>query len=76
MVTSATHQAIPVGRPRRANGTFLPSDERYLNRELSWLAFNARVMHEATDGRVPSPAGLAQDRAAIRRLGRSSRSPC
>src|SRR3954467_9195414 len=25
----------------------------YLNRELSWLAFNARVLHEATDGRVP-----------------------
>jgi polyphosphate kinase len=25
----------------------------YLNRELSWLAFNARVLHEATDPRVP-----------------------
>jgi polyphosphate kinase len=25
----------------------------YLNRELSWLAFNARVLHEATDSRVP-----------------------
>src|SRR5690349_3640715 len=30
-----------------------PSESMYLNRELSWLAFNARVMHEATDGRVP-----------------------
>ena len=30
-----------------------PSESLYLNRELSWLAFNARVMHEATDGRVP-----------------------
>src|SRR6187401_1833739 len=25
----------------------------YLNRELSWLAFNARVLHEAQDPRVP-----------------------
>src|SRR6476620_4619427 len=25
----------------------------YLNRELSWLAFNARVLHEALDLRVP-----------------------
>src|ERR1700754_3380078 len=25
----------------------------YLNRELSWLAFNARVLHEALDARVP-----------------------
>ena len=25
----------------------------YVNRELSWLAFNARVLHEALDGRVP-----------------------
>ena len=25
----------------------------YLNRELSWLAFNARVLHEAADTRVP-----------------------
>jgi polyphosphate kinase len=25
----------------------------YLNRELSWLAFDARVLHEATDPRVP-----------------------
>ena len=26
---------------------------RYFNRELSWLAFNARVLHEAGDPRVP-----------------------
>ena len=30
-----------------------PAESLYLNRELSWLAFNARVLHEATDGRVP-----------------------
>ena len=27
--------------------------ELYLNRELSWLEFNARVLHEAEDERVP-----------------------
>ena len=32
-----------MGRPRRANGTFLPSDERYLNRELSWRLRRARA---------------------------------
>ncbi len=30
-----------------------PPTSLYLNRELSWLAFNARVLHEATDPRVP-----------------------
>jgi polyphosphate kinase len=30
-----------------------PSLPLYLNRELSWLAFNARVLHEAADPRVP-----------------------
>lgn len=29
------------------------SSPLYLNRELSWLAFNARVLHEALDLRVP-----------------------
>ena len=27
--------------------------EKYLNRELSWLTFNARVLQEAADGTVP-----------------------
>jgi polyphosphate kinase len=30
-----------------------PPPSLYLNRELSWLAFNARVLHEAADPRVP-----------------------
>ena len=53
MVSSATRQAVPVGRPRRANGTFLPSDERYLNRELSWLAFDERVLDLGEDPNIP-----------------------
>ncbi|MCB1921346.1 MAG: hypothetical protein KDJ28_15410, partial [Candidatus Competibacteraceae bacterium] len=27
--------------------------EWYLNRELTWLAFNQRVLHEAQDERTP-----------------------
>jgi polyphosphate kinase len=53
MVSSAARQAIPVGRPRRADGTFLPSDERYLNRELSWLAFDERVLALGEDPNLP-----------------------
>ena len=31
----------------------LDSPDLYLNRELSWLAFNLRVLHEAADTRTP-----------------------
>jgi polyphosphate kinase len=39
------------GRSRRR----LPRDQRVpiLNRELSWIEFNARVLHEARDVRNP-----------------------
>ncbi len=30
-----------------------PVDTRFLNRELSWLAFNARVLHQAFDDSLP-----------------------
>jgi polyphosphate kinase len=53
MVSSATRQAVSVGRPRRADGTFLPSDERFLNRELSWLAFDERVLTLGEDPNIP-----------------------
>src|SRR4051812_45441638 len=30
-----------------------PTPAQYFNRELSWLDFNARVLHEAEDDRTP-----------------------
>src|SRR5205085_5860424 len=30
-----------------------PATANYFNRELSWLAFNERVLHEALDPRTP-----------------------
>jgi polyphosphate kinase len=42
--------ALP--RPRRVPKQE-PSPLPYLNRELSWLEFNARVLHEARDARNP-----------------------
>lgn len=29
------------------------TEKRYINRELSWLSFNARVLQEAADETVP-----------------------
>lgn len=41
-------------RPQAAaTGFDLNSPEWYLNRELTWLQFNRRVLHEAADERVP-----------------------
>jgi len=39
-------------RPRRVTKRE-PPPLPYLNRELSWLEFNARVLHEARDARNP-----------------------
>ena len=40
-------------KPAKAPSFNLDSPEWYLNRELTWLAFNQRVLHEATDELVP-----------------------
>jgi polyphosphate kinase len=42
----------PEAGPRPADFD-LSSSEYYLNRELTWLAFNGRVLHEAEDERTP-----------------------
>ena len=39
--------------PLRQSGARPVHPELYFNRELSWLDFNARVLHEAVDERVP-----------------------
>ena len=44
------HEAVPPESPSRTRP--LPAD-RFLNRELSWLDFNARVLELAEDAALP-----------------------
>src|SRR5882757_7480029 len=54
-----TATALPGARPRPAasglelDEALLASPERFFNRELSWLAFNRRVMEESENPRHP-----------------------
>ncbi len=51
---SAAKPARVVARPTRARrARTTNAADRYLNRELSWLEFNARVLYEAKDPRNP-----------------------
>ena len=55
----------------------LSAPELYLNRELTWLAFNRRVLHEAMDERTPllervkfaAIAGSNLDEFFMKRIG-------
>jgi polyphosphate kinase len=46
----ATTSSLPAGGGPRAR--FRPED-RFINRELSWLDFGTRLLHLAADGRIP-----------------------
>ena len=45
--------AAPVERPKDAGPFDLNDSQWYLNRELTWLQFNRRVLNEALDERTP-----------------------
>ena len=45
--------AKPAGTAACPGGQSLLDPALYLNRELTWLAFNSRVLHEAEDERTP-----------------------
>src|SRR3954464_14032336 len=42
--------SVPGSPPPQAGGV---SPEEFLNRDVSWLEFNRRVLHEALDDRTP-----------------------
>ncbi|MEP3421714.1 MAG: RNA degradosome polyphosphate kinase [Erythrobacter sp.] len=50
-----SHTAAPstASPPSAPHATIAPGGERYFNRELSWLAFNERVLAEACNERYP-----------------------
>jgi len=54
-VVTDTPDATPAALPPHPvkDSDNLSAPEFYLNRELTWLAFNSRVLHEAEDQRTP-----------------------
>ncbi len=59
---SEVHELVQNEQPKAAESRAAPepvpawdlnASELYLNRELTWLSFNARVLHEAEDVRTP-----------------------
>lgn len=53
---NGTHEAASsqkAGTPATAPVPHVDSDQRFINRDLSWLEFNRRVLAQATDPRTP-----------------------
>ncbi len=67
----------PVPAPKKGTAPDLSSPDYYLNRELSWLGFNYRVLSEAKDARTPllervkflSIVGSNLDEFIMKRIG-------
>lgn len=53
VAASAPARSRSTSRGRAHSPVKLSPPELYLNRELSWLQFNARVLHQAVDERTP-----------------------
>ncbi|MEO1131193.1 MAG: polyphosphate kinase 1 [Cyanobacteria bacterium J06639_1] len=52
--STSARTRTPVAKGKHRSSTVkLAAPEHYLNRELSWLQFNARVLHAAEDERTP-----------------------
>jgi polyphosphate kinase len=56
-VSAPVHATVPETKPHATSGAVdvaaVPPRERFINRELSWLAFNTRVLEEARNMRNP-----------------------
>ena len=50
--TASAHPSHP-SHPSHGHPPFADASERFLNRELSWLDFNARVLALAEDDDLP-----------------------
>ena len=51
--TRSPRKATPAARRKPASAINLDAPELYLNRELTWLEFNRRVLHMAADDATP-----------------------